>query len=388
MKRTFVLFLFGLGMFFGGSWFGLTVGYTLASNVPKDVADTWEMIQTMHPDGPFDVAKLKRGAIQGMVESLNDPFTSYMPPDAAQRNRDDDSGQFAGVGMMIDGHGERPVVGSVVEGAPAAAAGLRKGDVIVSVDGKSIDKEPLQSVVARVRGKEGTIVTIGVLRGSAKPPLEFKVTRAIVLNPSVKREMLTAGDMKIAHVTIEEFHEDTTPLFTSAAAWSVGEGAQGIILDLRNDPGGSLAAAVQVICKWQSGKPAVRLVSRNEPEQVISPKCNALLDDMPTVVLINGHSASASEVVTGALQDYGKAHVIGEKSFGKGVGQQIIDYPDGARIALVAFHWHTPKGRSIHKTGIMPDEVVQQPAADDAEPDAAHDAQLQAAIAWLAAHHR
>ena len=357
---------------------------TIAAACSRDLVETWQLLKTKHVGDPITDDQLRHGAIAGMVNSMKDQFSHFMDPKEAKLMQADFSGKFTGIGAGLKTKDEHLYVQSVMPDSPALKAGIRRNDEIVAVDGQSIIGKSTSDVVSLIRGKSGTSVFLTILRSGNSKTMNISVIRAEIKTLSVKSEMIPAGEKKFMRISVSEFNMDTEPLFSHAVGQAIGEGADGVILDLRNDGGGLLGSAVKMVCRWKSGGTIVTVKAIGEPAQNLTCDGPALFSDMPTVVLVNGFSASASEVVTGALQDFGKARIIGEKTFGKGCGQNDKMYTDGSILRLVTFLWFTPNGRSIHKTGLMPDEVV---VANPDDLDKGIDVQMERALQYLSTPH-
>jgi len=298
------------------------------------------------------------GALKGMLSSL-DPYSQFMDPDTYSEMKVETEGEFGGIGIEITLKDDLLTIISPIDDTPAYKAGIKAGDKIVKIDGSTTKDLTLIDAVKKLRGKPGTDVTIIVLRESDKKLLEFTITRAIIKIESIKKaEMLEPG---IGYIRLTEFQENTPKDMSNALKKLEAEGLKGLILDLRNNPGGLLDVAVDVGGKFiQEGKIVVSTKGRVEGQNIefkSRNKNNHL--DYPIVVIINGGSASASEIVAGALQDYKRAILLGTKSFGKGSVQTVVPMPDGSGIRLTTSKYFTPNGRSIHGLGIMPDIVVE-----------------------------
>jgi len=298
------------------------------------------------------------GALKGMLSSL-DPYSQFMDPDTYSEMKVETEGEFGGIGIEITLKDDLLTIISPIDDTPAYKAGIKAGDKIVKIDGSTTKDLTLIDAVKKLRGKPGTDVTIIVLRESDKKLLEFTITRSIIKIASIKKaEMLEPG---IGYIRLTEFQENTPKDMSDALKKLEAEGLKGLILDLRNNPGGLLDVAVDVGGKFiQEGKIIVSTKGRVEGQNIefkSRNKNNHL--DYPIVVLINGGSASASEIVAGALQDYKRAILLGTKSFGKGSVQTVVPMPDGSGIRLTTSKYFTPNGRSIHGLGIMPDIVVE-----------------------------
>ncbi|QMV30986.1 Probable CtpA-like serine protease [Thermus thermophilus] len=302
--------------------------------------------------------KLLEGAIGGMVQALEDPFTSYSPPQRSTLRQEDLRGEFFGIGATLsaanpDGTGAK--IEGVMKGLPAQRAGLRAGDVILEVDGEDVTKLPLLDIVAKIRGREGTKVTLKVRREGVPAPLVFELVRERVEIISVS----TAKVGDVGYVALETFANfKVEDQLKRAIEELKAQGVKKLIFDLRDNGGGLLDQGCAVASAFLKEGPIVYTRTKNLT-RVWCEATGRTLWDGPMVVLVNGNSASASEIVAGALQDYGRAKVIGEKTFGKGVGQTPYTLANGGELTLVTFEWLTPKRRSINKEGITPDIVVK-----------------------------
>lgn len=299
------------------------------------------------------------GAIQGMLKSL-DPHSSFLTPENFKEMRVDTKGEFGGLGIEIT-HAERGIrVVSPIEDTPAFEVGMKAGDLIIKIDDESTEDMELMDAVKKMRGKPGTTISLVVVRQGETKPLTFKLTRAIIKIRSVKWRL--EGE-KIGYVRVIQFNEQTFPLLQEAMTdlgKSAGGKLKGLVLDLRNDPGGLLDQAVQVADAFLDKGLIVYTKGRIEGKDMsFEAQEGDLLANAPMVVLINAGSASASEIVAGALQDHHRAVVMGTRSFGKGSVQTIIPLSDGSGLRLTTAKYYTPSGRSIQAKGIEPDIVVE-----------------------------
>ena len=358
------------------AWFMVGLGALLAlvyAQLPRPQAETFlqnpngqallEVYQRIQQDylEPLSKEKLDKlleGAIGGMVQALEDPFTSYSPPQRSTLRQEDLRGEFFGIGATLsaanpDGTGAR--IEGVMKGLPAQRAGLRAGDVILEVDGEDVTKLPLLDIVAKIRGREGTKVTLKVRREGVPAPLVFELVRERVEIISVS----TAKVGDVGYVALETFANfKVEDQLKRAIEELKAQGVKKLIFDLRDNGGGLLDQGCAVASAFLKEGPIVYTRTKNLT-RVWCEATGQTLWDGPMVVLVNGNSASASEIVAGALQDYGRAKVIGEKTFGKGVGQTPYTLANGGELTLVTFEWLTPKHRSINKEGITPDIVVK-----------------------------
>ncbi|WP_124104302.1 S41 family peptidase [Thermus thermophilus] len=358
------------------AWFMVGLGALLAlvyAQLPRPQAETFlqnpngqallEVYQRIQQDylEPLSKEKLDKlleGAIGGMVQALEDPFTSYSPPQRSTLRQEDLRGEFFGIGATLsaanpDGTGAK--IEGVMKGLPAQRAGLRAGDVILEVDGEDVTKLPLLDIVAKIRGREGTKVTLKVRREGVPAPLVFELVRERVEIISVS----TAKVGDVGYVALETFANfKVEDQLKRAIEELKAQGVKKLIFDLRDNGGGLLDQGCAVASAFLKEGPIVYTRTKNLT-RVWCEATGRTLWDGPMVVLVNGNSASASEIVAGALQDYGRAKVIGEKTFGKGVGQTPYTLANGGELTLVTFEWLTPKRRSINKEGITPDIVVK-----------------------------
>ena len=306
-------------------------------------------------------SQLTDDALKGMLSRL-DPHSSYMTEPEFRQSMEDMNGKFGGVGLKISDHNGLPTVISPIDGTPAARAGVQPGDAIVSVDGQSTHGADLMEVVGKIRGKPDTTVKLTIVRGD-KSPFDVPLTRQVIEVHSVKSK-LEPDD--IGYVRISEFGQDTPNELRQAISTlkrDTGGKLAGLVLDLRDDPGGLLSSAVDVSSDFLNGGTVVSIRGRNssDDQSFKAPATSALLPNTPMVVLVNGASASASEIVAGALQDRHRATVMGTQSFGKGSVQSIITIKDHGALRLTTALYYTPSGRSIQEDGITPDIVVQAP---------------------------
>jgi carboxyl-terminal processing protease len=308
------------------------------------------------------------GALNGMTKSL-DPFSSFFTPKQYESFRQETEGEFGGVGIEIGMEKGRPVVISPIEGTPAFRAGIKAGDVILEVNGEDTSNMSLIDVVQRIRGKVGTKVQLTIYRKGMEKPMKIELERALIKIESVR--WTTLGD--VGYIKLSQFNENVSVQVERALKELTSQKVKGVILDLRNDPGGLLSEAVNVADLFlPEGRLVVYTRSRNgETQKYFARRKPAVPDELPVIVLINRGSASASEIVAGALQDYKRAVILGEKSFGKASVQNIIPLEDGSALKLTVAHYYTPLGRLIHNKGIVPDVQV---AMDENQEEALQEA--------------
>ena len=316
---------------------------------------------------PVDDHQLLQAAIRGMVSSL-DPYSAYLDGDEYDEVKISSSGQYSGIGIEVSMEEEEVVVVSPFDGSPAAEAGIRPGDVIATIDGAPVNTTTLADTIGRMRGKEGTTVKIGILREGSAEPLQFTVKRSRVELHSVKAELLEPG---MGYVRISQFSETTGDDLEAALKdlrKRSGAALKGLVLDLRNNPGGVLEAAVAVSDTFLDSGVIVSAIGRTpESKFEMDATPGDALNGAPIVVLVNGGSASAAEIVAGALRDNHRAKLMGRTTFGKGSVQTVIPLPGDRAVKLTTSLYYTPSGISINHRGISPDiELAREPKAPSA----------------------
>lgn len=309
----------------------------------------------------IDFKKMLYGAIAGMVESLGDPYTVFFPPEEAKRFSEDVAGSFEGVGMEIDIRKGQLMVVAPLEESPAQKAGLRAGDKILKINGTSTVDLTIDDAVKFIRGPKGTEVVLTVLRDDWEDSKEIKITRQIIQVPSLKLEFRDIDSEKIAHLKLYQFSEKAAADFRRAAIDILNNQAKKIILDLRNNPGGYLEVA-QDIAGWflERGQTVtVEDFGGKREQNFYRAEGSGSLTGYPTVILINEGSASASEILAGALRDNREIILIGQKSFGKGSVQELESLREGSSLKITVAKWLTPKGDFISDVGLEPDIKVE-----------------------------
>lgn len=335
------------------------------------VQTTYQQLK-LNYDGKLDEQALIDGASRGLVAAAGDRYTVFMDAKEASDFDKDLSGDIGGgIGVELGMRNDQPTIIRVLEDNPAEKAGLRSGDVILSVNGESADGWDTSKVAGKVRGEAGTTVKVVVLRDDASK--EFTVTRAVVNNPSVQSSVKDGvGIMKLTR-----FDSETSALTKKAAENFKQQHVKGVVLDLRGNGGGYLEAAQAVAGLWLNNKVVVSERVNGKVSDELKSSSSPLLSGMKTIVLVDGDSASASEIVAGALQDYEVATLVGEKTFGKGTVQKILDLGAGTKLKVTVARWYTPKGKNITKEGIKPNQTVSL-TKDDI--NAGRDPQLAAAL--------
>lgn len=362
---------------------GGTVGNTeqLPDHLSKDVDfnlfwKVWDMVKNNYVHQPVPDTELFYGALSGIVSSLGDPYSVFFDPDMAKEFQQELEGAFDGIGAELGIKNKQLTIIAPLSGTPAEQAGLKAGDTIVAIDGKDTTDMALDYAVSLIRGTKGTEVTLTIWREGWEKTQDLKIKRDRIEVASVKWE--TKGD--IAYIEINHFNEDTAGKFNEAISELLPKNPKGLILDLRNDPGGFLDTAIDVAGEWIENDVIVIEQADSGEKNEERSKGVARLKDIKTVVLVNEGSASASEIVAGALQDYGKATLVGKKTFGKGSVQNLESLPDGSAVKITVAEWLTPKGRHIDKEGISPDMEIDLTAEDY---NADRDPQLDKALEML-----
>jgi len=362
-----------------------TVSPEAQSSTPQDLQtlfkpfwDAWQIIHTDYVDQPVDNTKLLEGAITGMVQSLGDPHSEYMDPQVYKDATNELSGSFEGIGAYVDTSGTVLTITKPIPGSPAEKAGLLAGDQIIAVDGVDMTGVNPEQVRSKVIGPAGTTVHLTVHRPGQSTPLQFDIVRAKINVPSVSGKILNNG---IAYIQITDFGETTTDELKTTLTTLLAQNPKGLILDLRDNPGGYLNTAVEVVSQFVDHGPVVYEQSSDGSKKEYDAMSGGLATKIPMVVLINSNSASASEITAGALQDDGRAKLVGVVSYGKGSVQIRVPLSNNeGAVAITIAHWLTPKGTLIDKKGLTPDVYVPMTAADI---NAGLDPQLDAASQTL-----
>lgn len=338
--------------------------------------EVWRRLETYYLDpAKLDSRKMVYGAIQGMTSALGDPYTIYLPPEEQKRSTEDLQGAFDGVGIQLGYKNQTLSVMSPLKDMPAAKAGVQAGDLILRIkdEKKNIDRDTvgisLPEAVSLIRGVRGTKVKLTFLREGGKPE-EKELTRETILVPSVELKFLDRGDKKVAHIILSRFGDRTDGEWSKTITQIVAEkkNIAGVILDVRNNPGGYLQGAIDIASEFIPSGVIVTQQGRVE-KQAYSVNRRGLLTDVPVEVIINKGSASASEIVAGALRDRRNAKLVGENSFGKGTVQDAMnDLPEGAGLHVTIARWLLPSGNWIHEKGLAPDvQIADDPNTADVD---------------------
>ncbi|MBU1034616.1 S41 family peptidase [Patescibacteria group bacterium] len=390
-----------------GSWLGQSTEATSTTSgvdgkggmPPKGTAesidfqqfwDLWDALNRKFYKQPLDEKKMLYGAMSGLTAALGDPYTVFFEPTVAEEFSKSLEGKFEGIGAKIGIKEDQLQIIAPLPDSPAERAGLQAQDAILSINGTSTEGMPIERAVSLIRGDKGTTVTLTIGRikttksangKEVKEPATFDVpiVRDTIVVKSVRTKFL---DGNIALIEISHFNADTTEEFAKAADLVLSKDVKGVIIDVRNNPGGFLDRATAVAGEWVGDAVVVKERRKGEIVDEYHGTGKSRLKDMPTVILVNGGSASASEIVAGALQDYGKAKLVGKKTFGKGSVQDYSELKDGTALKVTVADWLTPKERFINEIGIEPDFDVDRTEDDY---NAGKDPQLDKALELLGA---
>ena len=340
--------------------------------------EAWNIVHDQYVEQPVDDVALMQGAIRGMMATLGDQHTFYMEPEAFESENSSLQGSYEGIGAYVDTDGDYLTIISPIEGSPADQAGLMPGDKVIAIDGEDMTGIAPEEARLKVLGPDGSEVTLTIVRDGESGTLQFVITRAEIVIRSAEGKMLEDG---IAYVDINTFGEQTTPQLRETLDELMAQNPRGLVIDLRNNPGGYLTTAIEVSSEFiEDGLIMVEQYGNGERDEYMA-LGNGRATEIPIVVLINEGSASASEIVAGALQDYGRATLVGMQSYGKGsvqIRQPLSNDQGAARVTIAK--WLTPKERAINHVGLTPDVIVEITEADF---EAERDPQLDAAIETL-----
>ena len=327
--------------------------------------EVWKRLEDSYVDtSKLDYAKMTWGSMQGLAQSLDDPYTQYLPPTENKQASEDLNGSFYGVGIELGYKEGTLAVVSPISGSPAERAGVKAGDLILHIkdEKKQVDIDTrgmtLPTAVTYIRGEKGTPVMLTLYREGGNKSFEQSITRDEIVVPTVDLKFVQKNGKKIAHLELHKFGGRTDKEWLSKVAEIVAARADGVVLDLRNNPGGYLDGAVFVSSEFLPSGIVVKQEGRNESE-TYSVDRKGSLTTIPLVVLVNKGSASASEITAGAIQDNKRAQIVGEQSFGKGTVQEVQDLSDGSSLHVTVAKWVLPSGRWIGKEGITPDVKIE-----------------------------
>ncbi len=355
---------------------------TASSGQPENFNVFWEALdivkQEFYGDLP-DEKQVTYGAVRGVLETLDDPNTLLIDPELAELDRTSLQGEFEGIGAVVTMNRDgQLVVISPMEGQPAMDAGLQAGDIILEVDGREITGMSLTEAVMLIRGPRGTTVKLTVLRAGAEDVLTFEIVRARIETDTVVHRMLEEAP-EVGYIRLRVFGERTNSELRDAIQDLQNQGAKAYIVDVRNNPGGLLASAIDVTSQFVTGDVVVTERWRDGREKPFKARRGGLLTnpDVPLVMLVNKGSASASEILAGAIRDLNRGTLVGEETFGKGSVQQVHTLSDKSQLNVTVAHWLTPAGDDISEQGILPDVVV---TPTEEQIQAQEDVQLERAI--------
>jgi len=341
---------FGAGYALGGE---ISPGPSQGLDV---IEQAWNIIFRDYVDkDKLNTGTLSQAAIEGMVEVIDDPYTSYLNAEDYQLSSTSLEGEFGGIGAHVTVEDGQLTIIAPIAGSPADEAGIRAGDIIVEVEGQPTSEMSLAEAVLKIRGPEGTAVRLLILHQGDTEPEEIEIIRAKIELPSVRSEM--RGD--IAYINITHFSKRTSEELSPVLESVAQQRATGIILDLRSNPGGALEAVVDVTSRFLEEGVVVNIVDNQEKQTALEVEPNGVTIDLPMVVLVDNYSASGSEVLSGALQDYGRATIAGTKTYGKGSVNILRPLKDGSGLYVTTARWLTPNGRLIEGEGLYPDYELE-----------------------------
>ncbi len=359
-RTALLLSLLSVAIFIISFGFGYILGIVAAPQDPDfaSVEQAWDIILNDYVEkDKVDVDQLSRAAIEAMLELLDDPYTTYLDEESYQLSFGDLEGKFEGIGAVITvNEDDQIVVVAPIAGTPAAEAGIQPGDAILEVDGVSTSGMGLFEVILKVRGPKGTLISLLVLHPEETEPVEIEIIRDEIKVESVSLEMKD----DIAYIRIHEFNERTNEELSPVLEAINAANASGIIIDLRSNPGGLLQTVVDVTSRFLDEGLLVVSIRDNEGNlEKLKANNQRITTDLPMVVLVDGFSASGSEVLSGALQDHGRATIAGSVTFGKGSVNYLQQLADGSGIYITAARWLTPNGNLIEGVGIAPDVELE-----------------------------
>jgi carboxyl-terminal processing protease len=377
--------LFGLALFFSGVIVGRSSSVgpiplifqeeeKTLNTLFKPFKQTWDIVHDQYLNQPVDNTKLVRGAIRGMMESLDDPFSSYLDPDEFRQQNLPLIGEYTGIGAWVDTGGEFLVILSPMPNSPAEIAGIEPGDKVIKIDNQDMTDIDPALVLRKLLGPANTKVIVTVIRGESEL-LNFEITRAVIPIPSVETNLI---DDQIGYIRLYTFGVNSYDEFSTALSQLIESGVKNIIFDLRNNTGGYVDSAIDISSIFLEDKVVLTEEWGDGSIKNYKTKKDPISLDIPLYVLVNKGTASASEITAGALQDYERALLIGKTTFGKGLIQYLIPLADeNGAIQVSIAHWLTPKGRLIQGEGLSPDIEIDYTEADL---NAGVDSQLQAVI--------
>jgi carboxyl-terminal processing protease len=342
--------------------------------------EAWSYVDASYLGDRPDQRLVTYGAIRGALNELGDPYTVFVEPVAREHERDSLRGNYGGIGANLSRNEDGELLLDPIPGNPAEAAGIERGDVLLAVDGREITPEMTVSDIAQlVRGEKGTTVVLTVRHPESSEPVDIAVVRGDILIPSVTYRLLDEAPA-IGYIQLSRFSGESGKEIETAITALQAQGAAALILDLRHNGGGLLDAAIEVAGHFLDGGPVMIQKSRTEEERTYDASQGAVAGAMPVIVLIDGETASSSEILAGALQDRGRARLVGSRTFGKGSVQLVYDLSDGSSVHVTSSRWYTPNRHEIDEQGLQPDipvEVTQEAI------DRGQDVVLETAVAHL-----
>ncbi len=344
----------------------------------------WATVRQKVLEKPLNDSNAAYGAIQTMLKSLDDPFTRFLDPEQYRSLQVNTSGELTGVGLQIALNGEtgKLEVVAPIAGSPAEKAGIRPRDRILKIEGISTENLTLDEAATKMRGPTGSLVTLLIER-DGEPETEIRLTRdRIALNPVVSQLRVSEQGTPIGYLRLTQFNANASTELANAISSLEKKGAAAYILDLRNNPGGLLQAGIEIARLWLDSGTIVYTVNRQGIQGSFEASGPSLTND-PLVILVNQGTASASEILAGALQDNGRAQLVGETTFGKGLIQSLFELSDGSGLAVTIAKYETPQHRDINKLGIKPDKVISQAQLNREQIGTTADLQYQAAMELL-----
>lgn len=373
---VFLVLLVAVGSFIAGTR-SQSIMYLLSPSESLDFSSLNNLYNTLRSkyDGNIDTSALLDGARHGLVDAIGDPYTVFLNTDEAKEFDSDLSGRFEGIGAELSKVGGILTITGVIGDSPAQQAGLKIDDHITKINGEETASLTVGQAVQKIRGPKGTSIKLTIARDETSR--DYSIVRSTITTDSVKWEVL---DGSVGYMRITRFSDDTTRLARKAAEEFKTKGVSRVLLDLRGNGGGLLTAAQEVAGIWLKDKVVVTERSGGQVTNTLRSGNSPILEGIQTIVLVDGASASASEIVAGALKDNGAATLMGEKTYGKGSVQVVLDLGDGSKLKVTVARWYTPNGKNIHGEGITPDKVVEQ---TEAATTAGQDLQKEAALQTL-----
>lgn len=331
--------------------------------------EAWSWVESSYIGTIPSMQEVTYGAIRGALSELGDPYTVFVEPPAREQERETLRGSFGGIGANISRNDRGEVILDPFPENPAAEAGVQAGDVLLAVDGQEIsDEMTVQAIADLIRGEKGSTVTLTIVRGEGAAPTDIAVVRGDILIPSVSYRLM-AEVPEVGYIQLERFSGESSNEIENALRELRAQGARYLILDLRHNGGGLLDAAIEVADHFLAEGPILYQQSRHQDERVYEADSEMVAGDLPMLVLVDGGTASSSEILAGALQDRGRALLVGSRTFGKGSVQLVYDLSDGSSVHVTASKWLTPDRHEIDQQGLTPDIEVEitQEAIDDGQ---------------------